>query len=164
MPQIRKTYEYLSDLEDALCDMKMLLFKEREDIVNLNISGLSERRKSIEKLSGHIRELNGRTSALISTVCRTSGMAEGNSLSSLITVLPKPDREQFVQRQKTILRISSEVDNALKVNSGVLEDSLALTSQSMATFAGLLKNSSTYGQAGRYVESMDRSRIINREI
>lgn len=164
MPQIRKTYEYLGELENALLDMKLLLFKEREDIVNLNHARLAERRNAIEQLFARIRELNMRTSALISTVCHQNGITEENSLSALIAVLPKPDREQFVQLQKTILRTSAEVDNALKVNSGVLEDSLALINQSMATFAGLLKSSSTYGQAGRYVESVDRSMIINREI
>lgn len=164
MPRIRKTYEYLSELEDALLDMKILLLKEREDIVNLNLVGLAERRNVIEQLFGRISELNGRTSALIASVCQEAGMTNEKSLSALITLVPKPDREQFIRLQKTIQRISSEIDNALKVNSGVLEDSLALTNQSLATFTGLLKNSSTYGQAGRYVESVDRSRIVNREI
>ncbi|MDD5286064.1 MAG: flagellar export chaperone FlgN [Desulfuromonadaceae bacterium] len=164
MPQIRKAYEYLSELGEALLDMRILLLKEREDIVNLNLSGLSERRNSIEKLSGHIRELNGRTSALISIVCQEAGITDEMTLSALITLVPKPDREQFVLLQKTILRVSTDVDNAIRVNSGILEDSLAFSNQSMTTFAGLLKNSSTYGQAGRYVETVDRSRIINREI
>lgn len=164
MPQIRKTYEHLCELEDALLEMKVLLLKEREDIVNLNLSGLAERKKAIERLFGRIGDLHKRTSALIAFACEGAGITKEKTLSSLISVVPKPDREQFVRLQQTIHRISSEIDNALKVNSGVLEDSLALANQSLTTFAGMLKNSSTYGQAGRYVESVDRSRIINREI
>jgi hypothetical protein len=164
MPQIKKTYEHLCELEDALLDMKVLLIKEREDIVNLNLPGLAERKMAIEGLFERIRDLHKQTSAQISAACEGAGIMKEQVLSSLISVVPKPDREQFVRLQQAIHRISSEIDNALKVNSGVLEDSLALANQSLTTFAGMLKNSSTYGQAGRYVESVDRSRIINREI
>jgi hypothetical protein len=164
MSKMKEIFEYLSELGDALRDMKILLFKERDDIVNLNLMGLDERRKTIDQLFGRIGKLNGQTSLQIATACQASGNTKETCLSALIKVMPTTDRNRFVQLQQTIQRVSHEIDNAIIVNRGILEDSLAFADQTLASFAGMLKSSNTYGQAGCYVESVDRSRIINREI
>lgn len=164
MPKIKEVYDRLCEIKGLLGDLKFLVLQERDDITTLNLAGLGERRNAIEKLNGRINELNVSTAAVITVVCREAGIIDNQSLSLFITTVPKPDREQFVSLQNAILKLSFETDNALKVNSGVLEDSLAFTNQSMNTFAGLLKSTSTYGHAGRYVESIGRSVIVNREI
>jgi FlgN protein len=164
MSKMSEIFGCLSELGDALRDMKILLFKERDDIVNLNLMGLAERRETIDQLFGRIGKLNGQTSLRIATACQASGSTKETCLSALIEVMPTTDRNRFVLLQQTIQRVSSEIDNAIIVNRGILEDSLAFADQTLTSFAGMLKSSNTYGQAGRYVESVDRSRIINREI
>jgi hypothetical protein len=164
MPYIKQVYEQVRELKELLEELKGLVLQERKDITGLDLAGLAERRNDIEKLMVQVKQQNERTSELVTLACRDAGITEEISLSSLITVVPKPDREQFAKLQKSILKISTEAYNALKVNSGVLEDSLALTTQSLSTFSGMLKNNSTYGQSGRYVESVNRFNIINREI
>lgn len=164
MSQIKLIYELLSGLQQALLEMRLLLIKEREDIVNLNLRGLGERQTRIEKLFGRINGMNEQISTQIAALCDKNGVTGEKTLSALIAILPKTDREMFVRLQAGIHKISAEIGNALKVNQGILKDSLALTNQSMTLFTGMLKNSNTYGQAGRFVETVDRSRIINREI
>lgn len=164
MPQIKQVYEQLSKLNETLCELNKMVLQEREDIVGLNLSGLDAHRSEMEDIFIRVRTLSEQAGILIRTACDLSGISGEKGLMALITVVPKPDRESFARLQKSIQTVSAEVENALAVNRALLEDSLAFTNQSMAIFTGMLKNSSTYGQAGRFVESMDRSRIINREI
>jgi hypothetical protein len=162
--QIKLIYEELRNLHQELHDMKFLLIKEREDIVSFNLKGLGERQTRIEELFERIRSMSEKIAAEIADACEKNGAPGETMLSSLISKLSQSDGDKLALLRAEIHKTSAEVDNALKVNRGILEDSVALTSQSMDFFTGMLKNSSTYGQAGRFVETVDRSRIINREI
>jgi hypothetical protein len=72
----------------------------------------------------------------------------------------------FEKLRQSIHVVSAKIENELAVNRALLEDSLAFTSQSLQMFVGMLKNcnSNTYGQAGRFIETSDRPRIICKEI
>jgi hypothetical protein len=164
MPQIKQVYDRLSELEGLLEEHKELVLLERADIIGLNLAGLAARRSVMEDISSRIRVISEQTGTQIKTACDQSGIRGDIGLSPLIAVVPKPDRELFVRLQKSIQTVAAEIENALAVNRALLEDSLAFTDQSLFTFTSMLKSSNTYGQAGRYLESVDRSMLINREI
>jgi hypothetical protein len=56
--------------------------------------------------------------------------------------------------------------NNLLINQALMKDSLAFTNYSLQTFTGILKASSsgTYGQQGRFIDTIDQPRIICKEI
>jgi len=164
MPQIKQVYDHLNELKGLLEEHKGLVLQERADITELNIAGLAARRPVMEAIFVRVRVLSEQTGTQIKTACDLSGIRGESGLSPLIAVVPKPDRELFVRLQQSIQTVAAEIENALAVNRALLEDSLAFTDQSLFLFTSMLKNSSTYGQAGRYLESVDRSMLINREI
>ncbi len=164
MPQIKQVYDRLSELKGLLEEHKRLVLQERADITGLNIAGLTANRAVMDDIFVRIRALSEQAGTQIKTACDQSGTRGEIGLTPLIAVVPKPDRELFVRLQQSIQKVAVEIENALAVNRALLEDSLAFTDQSLFLFTSMLKNSSTYGQAGRYLESVDRSMLINREI
>jgi hypothetical protein len=164
MPQIKQVYDRLSELKGLLEEHKKLVLQERADITGLNLAGLASNRAVMENIFVRIRLLGEQTGTQIKNACDLSGTRGEIGLTPLIAVVPKPDRELFVRLQKSIQTVAAEIENALAVNRALLEDSLAFTDQSLFMFTSMLKHSSTYGQAGRYLESVDRSMLINREI
>ena len=164
MDQNKYTFEMLTELQESLLDLCSLLEQEREDISKLNIKGLDERRPRIENLNIRIRNISSRLSAQILHACKEAGLVGQQNLSAWITSITEPERNAFLSIQQTIHKVSANIDNSLLVNRGLLEDSLTFANQSLKLFTGMLKNTRTYGQAGRFIESVDSSRIINREI
>jgi len=164
MPEIRQVYDHLNELKGLLEQFKCLVFQERSDITNLDITGLAAHRSMIEDLFPRVKKLSQQTGTEIKTACDLSGISGEEGLTPLIALVPKPDRELFVNLQLSIQTVAAEIENALSVNRALLEDSLAFTNQSLFMFTSMLKNSNTYGHGGRYLESVDRSMLINREI
>lgn len=166
MPHTRQVYDSLNEINAALGEMHALALQERKDIVELNLAGLNERGGAIEKLLARTGDLNTQIAAQIGSACEALGLAGEKTLSRLITVLPKPDGDKYARLQKTVRTDSRAIENELAINRALLKDSLAFTSYSLQTFTGILKASSgsTYGQKGRFVDTIDQPRIICKEI
>jgi hypothetical protein len=166
MPQIKQVYERLSELKGLLAELKVLVLQERKDITSLDLSGLSERRNRIEALFTAVTDLNKRTAEQIYLACDAFGITDNKVLSQLITIIPKPDREQFTQLRSLLQTESAKIENDLVVNRALLKDSLAFANSSLQTVTALLKagNSNTYSQQGRYLEAAEQPRIICKEI
>jgi hypothetical protein len=166
MPHIKKVYDSLVEIGADLNSLRELSLKERRDITDINLAGLSEHRAEIDSLLAHIADLNAQISLQIGAACDANGLTGEKTLSQLITVVPKPDRDMYARLQKTVRSDSAVVKNELAVNQALLKDSLAFTNYSLQTFTGLLKvnNSSTYGNQGRFVDTIDQPRIICKEI
>lgn len=166
MPHIRRVYDSLHEIDAALGELRVLALQERQDIVGLNLTGLTERGVGIEKLLARIDDLNTQVSAQIHSACDASGLTGEKTLSQLITVVPKPDRDMCARLQKKVRDGSVAAENELAVNRALLKDSLAFANYSLQMFTGILKanSSSTYGQQGRFVDTIDQPRIICKEI
>jgi hypothetical protein len=166
MPQIRQVYDSLKKIDAALGTLRELALLERQDIIGINLDGLKEHGGEIEKLLSHIGDLNAQVSVQIAAACDALGLTGEKSLSQLITVVPKPDRDMYARLQKTVRADSASVKNELAINKALLLDSLAFTNYSLQTFTGILKanSSSTYGKQGRFVDTIDQPRIICKEI
>lgn len=166
MPQIRQVYDSLLEIDAVLGELRVLALQERQDIVGLNLTGLHERRGALEKLLSRVGDLNTQIASQIGTACDSFGLTDEKTLSRLITVVPKPDRDMYARIQKSVRSVSAEVVNELEINQALLKDSLAFTNYSLQTFTGILKTSSsaTYGNQGRFVETIDQPRIICKEI
>ena len=152
MPHIRQVYDSLHKIDAALGALLELALQERQDIVGLNLTGLSEHQGEIEKLLSHIGDLNSQVSAQIVMACDALALVGEKTLSQLITVVPKPDRDMYAHLQKSVRGASVTSRNELAINQALLKDSLAFTNYSLQTFTGLLKanSSSTYGQTGAF--------------
>ncbi len=166
MPQIRQIYDSLHEIDAVLGELRALTLQERQDIVGLDLAGLTERRGKIEALLTRTGALNTQVASQIGSVCDAYGLVGEKALSQLITVVPKPDRDMYARVQKTVRAGSVAVENELAINQALLKDSLAFTTYSLQMFTGILKKNSgaTYGQQGRFVETIDQPRIICKEI
>lgn len=166
MPNIRQVYDRLHDIDAALEELREQVLLERQDIVSLNLPGLAERQAEIERRYAHISELNMQAAAQIGAACEAAGLTGEKTLSRLITVVPKPDRDMYVRLQKSVRVSAAAVENEVAVNRALLKDSLAFTTYSLQMFTGILKanTSNIYGQQGRFVETADQPRIICKEI
>jgi hypothetical protein len=164
MPQPDQLDGNLTRLQELLCELRRMVLQEREDITDLNLARLQERRAAIESLFGTVRAVSDETKSRIEAMCAAAGLQGAGTLTQLAATLPAPDREQLLRLQQGIRTAAAEVEHAVSVNRAILQDSLAFINQSLLMFTNMLKNSSTYGQAGRYVESVDGARIINKEI
>ena len=166
MPHIRQVYDSLHEIDAALGELHSVALRERQDIIGLNLAGLDECRAEIERLLARIDDLNTQIVVQIGTACDTFGLTGEKSLSQLIPLVPKPDRDMYARLQKSVRAGSVVVGNELVVNQALLKDSLAFTNYSLQMFTGILKakTSTTYGQQGRFVETVDQPRIICKEI
>lgn len=166
MPHIRQVYDTLHEIDAALEKLRVLALQERQDIIGINLTGLAAGRVDIENLLSQLGDLNARVSEQIGAACDAFGLTGEASLSQLITVVPKPDRDMYARLQKTVRSNSAAVKNELAVNQGLLQDSLAFTANSLQTFTGILKanSSNTYGKQGRFIETIDQPRIICEDI
>ncbi|HXE94907.1 MAG TPA: flagellar export chaperone FlgN [Dongiaceae bacterium] len=166
MPHIRQVYDSLHEIDAALGELQTVALRERQDIIGLNLAGISECRVEIDKLLAQIGDLNTRIVAQIGSACDAFGLTGEKSLSQLIPVVPKPDRDMYARLQKSVRTGSVAAGNELAVNQALLKDSLAFTNYSLQMFTGILKakTSTTYGQQGRFVETIDQPRIICKEI
>lgn len=166
MPHIRRVYDSLHEIIADLGKLHDLVLQERQDIIDLNLAGLSERQLAIEKLLSQVSELNKTITLQIGFACDAVGVIGEKTLSQLITAVPKPDRDMYVRLQKSVRADSAAVENELAINKALLQDSLAFTNYSLQTFTGILKSTgaATYGQKGRFVETIDQPRIICKEI
>jgi hypothetical protein len=166
MPHIRQVYDSLHEIDAVLGELQNVALRERKDIIGLNLAGISECLMEIERLLAQIGELNSQIVAQIASACDAFGLTGEKSLSQLIPVVPKPDRDMYTRLQKSVRAGSVAVGNELAVNQALLQDSLAFTNYSLQMFTGILKakTSTTYGQQGRFVETIDQPRIICKEI
>lgn len=166
MPHIRQVYDSLREIDALLAPLQTLVMQERQDIVAINLAGLSERQIAIEKLFTQVKELNEKIALQIVSACDAAALSGERTLSQLITVVPKPDRDMYIRLQKSVRTDAVAVENDLAINKALLRDSLAFTNYSLQTFTGILKATSaaTYGQQGRFVETIDQPRIICKEI
>lgn len=166
MPHIKQVYDSLHEVEAALGELREVALRERDDIVALNMDALEERRHEMETIYERVGQLNNKVSQQIITACTVLRVAGESTLSQLITAVPKPDRDMYVSLQNSVRNISSAVENELAVNRALLKDSIAFTTYSMQMFTGIMKSSSnnTYGQQGRFVETIDQPQIICKEI
>jgi len=162
----RQVYDSLNEINVALGELCTLALQERQDIVELNLAGLDERCVAIEKLLERMNDLNTQVLAQIGSACNELGLVGEKTLSLLITALPKPDRDSHSALQKSVRANSVLVKNDLLINQALMKDSLAFADYSLQTFTGILKasSSSTYGQQGRFVDTIDQPRIICKEI
>jgi len=159
-------YDSLHEIDVALVELRALALQERQDIVGVNLAGLNERHVGIEKLLASIGDLNTRIIAQIGSACDAFGLKGEKSLSELIAVMPKPERDKYARLQKAVRAGSATIKNELAINRALLKDSLAFTDYSLQMFTGILKagTSTMYGQKGRFVETADVPRIICKEI
>jgi hypothetical protein len=166
MPHLRQVYDSLLKIDAALVALRESVMQERQDIVGINLVGLGEHREEIDKQLARIGELNAEVAPQIAAACDAFGIAGEKTLTQLITVVPKPDRDMYVRLQKTVQVDSAAVKNELAINKALLQDSVAFTNYSLQTFTDLLKtsSSSTYGKQGRFVDTIDQPRIICKEI
>jgi len=166
MPHISQLKDSLHEINDVLGELRTLALQERQDIVELNLAGLDERRVAIEKLLARTGDLNTQVLTRIGSACDALGLIGEKTLSLLITALPKPERDSHSALQKSVRANSVVVKNDLLINRALMKDSLAFTDYSLQTFTGILKasSSSTYGQQGRFVDTIDQPRIICKEI
>jgi hypothetical protein len=167
MPHIRQVYDSLQKIDAALAALRELTLQERQDIVGINLTGLSQHREEIDRQLAHIGDLNAQVSVQIAAACDACGLVGEKSLSQLITVVPKPDRDMYARLQKTVRADSASIKNELAINKALLQDSLAFTNYSLQTFTSILKansGNSTYGKQGRFVDAIDQPRIICKEI
>ena len=166
MPHIRAVYDSLHEIESALNELREATLLERQDIVGLNLTGLTEHCDAMEKIYSRISDLNTRVAAQILAACAIVGATGESTLSQLIAVVPKPDRDMYVRLQKTVRSTSAAVENELAINRALLKDSVAFTTYSLQMFTGIMKSSSnsTYGQQGRFIETIDQPQIICKEI
>lgn len=166
MPQIKRVYDSLHEIDVTLGKLHTLVLQERQDIVALNLAGLVERQTAIEKLFTQVKELNEKIALQIVSACDAVALTGEKTLSQLIRVVPKPDRDMYAGLQKSVRANSVAVENEIAINKALLRDSLAFTNYSLQTFTGILRatGSATYGQQGRFVETIDQPRIICKEI
>jgi hypothetical protein len=162
----RQVYDSLHEINAVLGELRTLALQERQDIIELNLAGLDGRRVAIEKLLERMNDLNTQVLTQIGSACNALGLVGEKTLSLLITALPKPDRDSHSALQKSVRSNSVVVKNDLLINRALMKDSLAFTDYSLQTFTGILKasSSSTYGQQGRFVDTIDQPRIICKEI
>ena len=166
MSDVRQIYEQLKALNTALCELSTLVLQERKDIAGLNIVGLDAHRSEMEDLFVRVMVLSEQAGAQIKTECERAGITGEKGLTQLIAKISAPDQQLFSGLQQSIQTASAGIENALAVNRALLEDSLAFTNQSLVMFTSMLKNNTTntYGQAGRFIETSDKPRIICKEI
>jgi len=166
MPNIRQVYDTLHEIEAALGELQKIALQERQDITGLNLAGLSEHQVVIEKLLSRIGDLNTQIVAQIVMACDAFNVVGEKTLTQLITVVPKPDRDMYARLQKSVRSASVAAGNELAINQALLKDSIAFTTYSLQVFTGILKTnrSNTYGQQGRFVETIDQPQIICKEI
>lgn len=164
--QIKQVGECLAVLLDAFGELKRMVLQERADIISINLNELNTRRSELEAFFSHVRDVSQRASQLISAACESRGISGDGGLSPLLEVTPRPERDYVEKLQKLIKNESSEVENALKVNRALLQDSLSFTDRTLHLFTSILKNSTsnTYGQQGRFMETAGQPRIICKEI
>ena len=165
-PEIKQVCESLGFLLDGFLELKRMVLKEREEVIALNLEGLNTQRPELEAFFVHVRDISERASELIIAACGVMGVTGDKGLTQLIAVTPKPERDQLTRLQTSIHEESAAVENALKVNRALLQDSLAFTTQTLHMFTSILKSSSsnTYGQQGRFMETAGLPRIICKEI
>ena len=163
---IKQLSECLCTLLDRFRELKQMVLQEREDVVSLNLAGLNSIHPELDSFFTHIRDISERASLLVTAACEERGVSGKKGLSELIAVAAKPDKETLTKLQVSIQEESSAVENALKVNRALLQDSLAFTNQALHMFTSILKSSSsnTYGQQGRFIETAGQPRIICKEI
>ena len=143
MAHIRQVYDTLHEIDAALVQLRVLSLQERQDIISLDLAALAERRGEIETLLVRIGGLNARVTGQITTACDASGLTGERTLSQLIKVVPKPDRDMYAHLQSTVRSGSAAAENELVVNKALLKDSLAFTAYSLQMFTGILKTNSS---------------------
>lgn len=165
MPYIRKVYQRLQELQNTLVEFRGLVIRERADIIGLKLSDLKMRSQEVESFFSGLQALNKQTATDIADACKQHGI-DGTGLTRLLSVIPKPDREQFAVLQKAVLALGADVENNLAINRALLKDSIEFASSSLQLLTTSLKRTGTsvYGQQGRYVETIDQPRIICKEI
>ncbi|MFA7402679.1 MAG: flagellar export chaperone FlgN [Pelobacteraceae bacterium] len=166
MPNIRQVYDTLLEIEAVLGELQKIALQERQDIIGLNLTGLSEHQVVIEKLLSRIGDLNTQIVAQIVMACDAFNLVGEKTLTRLITVVPKPDRDMYARLQQSVRGASVAAGNELVINQALLKDSIEFTAYSLQVFTGILKasRSNTYGQQGRFVETVDQPQIICKEI
>lgn len=166
MHNSKELYEMLTEMAEVLDGARSAVLKERQDIINLNMSGLDEYRSVIEKITAHTNELNANIVALIVKECAVLNSSGEKTLSSLISQMPPTESERFGQLQKKVRAAAAAFEHDLAVNQALLQDSLMFTTNSLNLLTGMLKtgNNATYGKQGRYEEAQGQPRIICKEI
>lgn len=155
----------LSSKRTSMEELLALLQDEQKNIIDIDLHGLAT-------LDGRKRELltamdrnNAECRLLFKSAALELKLDKAETLSPIIEQAGPQVRETLKGLQARILELGQAMNRLLDFNRELLEGSLAHVRESIAFFNSVMqRQSSTYGDAGRMLDSGKKVRLVCREI
>lgn len=166
MTPLQNLYTLLQSLQVLLVQLADILQQERNAIVNLNTAETEKQEVALTDLFSKIEPLNREISTAVTAACISAAVVGEKNIATLVTFLPRPEREKLITLQSSVRAKAVSVNNALVINRNLLQDSVHFTTQSLQMFTDALRQTSctTYGEKGRFISVPEQPHIICKEI
>jgi hypothetical protein len=163
----RNTAELLSALAEKgvlLKQLRTLLQLEQSCLVSLDLEALEQNQQEILEAMERMATLCEKCKGMIGALGAEIGLTGSTTLSPVIARLPQAEQGALRDAQAAIMADSKALDGALKLNRGLLEDSLKVVDRSATFFNRLFNPGDTYGMAGSLVSRRGGSRFVCKEV
>jgi hypothetical protein len=154
----------LSEKVHVLESMQFFLEEEERCITEHKPKQLEENTRKTEELMIRLNTVNDRLRVLLFRVGDELGLHGAGTLSSLFPGVSPEIRIQLRTSQERCFTAAAAIKHHLKINEGLIKQSLSVIDRSMSLFIRVLGGYETYGANGCILKAKAARGVLRQEI
>jgi flagellar biosynthesis/type III secretory pathway chaperone len=154
----------LSEKENILEKLVLLLDRERSRIVELDTVGIEDERENKLCLVERLGQAKIACKKSLEDASRELGLPRDATLSVLVGSIEPFRREALSETRKRLVELIDALNRSNRCNRDLLRGSLRMVTRSLEFYNNTLGTAKTYSGAGRMVTGLPGGRLVSGEI
>jgi flagellar biosynthesis/type III secretory pathway chaperone len=154
----------LSEKEEILEKLVLLLDRERSRIVELDTVGIEEERENKLSLVERLEQAKISCKKSLEEASGELGLPRDATLSVLVGAIDPSRRAGLSESRRKLMELIDALNRSNRCNRDLLYGSLRMVNRSLEFFNNTLDSPKTYSGAGRMVSSVSGGRLVRGEI
>jgi flagellar biosynthesis/type III secretory pathway chaperone len=154
----------LSEKEEILEKLVLLLDRERSRIVELDSVGIEDERENKLCLVERLGQAKSACKKSLEEASQELGLPRDASLSVLVATLDPSRREALSESRKRLVELIDALNRSNRCTSDLLRGSLRMVTRSLEFYNNILGTAKIYSGTGRMVTGLPGGRLVSGEI
>lgn len=154
----------LSEKEEILEKLVLLLDRERSRIVELDTVGIEEERENKLSLVERLGQAKISCKKSLEEASGELGLPRDATLSVLVGAIDPSRRAGLSESRKRLVELIDALNRSNRCNRDLLRGSLRMVTRSLEFYNNTLGTAKTYSGAGRMVTGLPGGRLVSGEI
>jgi flagellar biosynthesis/type III secretory pathway chaperone len=154
----------LSEKEEILEKLVLLLDRERDRIVELDIIGIEDERENKLSLVERLGQAKITCKKALEDASLELGLTREATLSALVGAVEPSRRAVLAESRKRLFELINALNKSNRCNRDLLHGSLRIVTRSLEFYNNSFGVVKTYSGAGRMVTGLPGGRLVSGEI